>query len=107
MFAAAGATAASGSTSRYQAAAVVASDGVYADAIRVDWQAGYTAEFYEVFRSASPDGPFVLICRTEDLFCIDVGLEPGQEFWYRVAARNLCGGSGRTEAIHGATTYGE
>ncbi|MFC2083386.1 fibronectin type III domain-containing protein, partial [Candidatus Bipolaricaulota bacterium] len=84
---------------------LTASDGTYADAIRLDWGAGHEADYYHIFRSTSIDGPYTKIGATEEHFVIDVGLEPGQVFWYRVAARNGCGGSGYTVPVWGATVY--
>ncbi|TFH11542.1 MAG: hypothetical protein E4H08_01100 [Candidatus Atribacteria bacterium] len=84
---------------------VIASDSTYADAIRLDWASGHEADCYWVFRATSPDGPYTRIAVAEELHFIDVGLEPGKTFWYRVAARNLCGGSGYSDPVWGATTY--
>ncbi|MFC2099693.1 fibronectin type III domain-containing protein [Candidatus Bipolaricaulota bacterium] len=86
-------------------AGVVASDRTYADAIRLDWQPGREADFYRVFRATSPDGLYIRIATTEELYYVDSGLEPGQRFWYRVVSRNACGGSGYSDPVGGATVY--
>ena len=84
---------------------IMASDRTYTDAIRLDWGAGHEADFYQIFRATSIDGPYTRIGNTEEHTYVDVGLEPGQTFWYRVIARNACGGSGYTDPVWGATTY--
>ncbi|MFC2082021.1 hypothetical protein ACFLSF_00055 [Candidatus Bipolaricaulota bacterium] len=79
------------------------SDGEYPNKIEIAWSPGYAADFYEVFRATTKDGPYALLVRGEALSYVDSGLEPGQTFWYRTQARNACGGSGWTVPIQGET----
>ncbi len=80
------------------------SEGIYPDAVRLEWQPGDKAERTWVFRANESDGPYTRISETEDNVYFDSGLVPGQHFWYRLEARNDCGGSGWTAFVRGSTT---
>ena len=83
---------------------VSASIGTFPDAIRVTWETVEYAKLYNITRAPSAEGPFaVLVAEVEDTMFVDRGLEPGQEFWYKVRASNLCGCSGDSGAVRGAT----
>ncbi|MBN1858463.1 hypothetical protein JW848_04580, partial [Candidatus Bipolaricaulota bacterium] len=80
------------------------SEAIYPDSIRIEWEAGERAQWTWVLRANEPDGPYTKIGQTEDCVYVDTGLVPGQQFWYRLEARNECGGSGWTSQIRGSTT---
>ena len=80
-----------------------ASEGIYPDAVRLEWEPGDKAEITWVLRANEADGPYTKIGETEDNVYFDSGLVPGQQFWYRLEARNACGGSGWTVVAQGST----
>jgi len=82
---------------------IYASEGVYPDSIRIEWQLGDQACWTSVLRASEPDGLYTKIADTDDCVYFDTGLVPGQAFWYRLVARNECGGSGRTSPVGGST----
>ena len=83
---------------------VHASSGESPNEIRVSWEPVAHAEVYNITRAPSEEGPFAVVASglSETVFA-DQGLEPGQEFWYKVRASNLCGCSGDSGAVRGAT----
>ncbi len=84
---------------------VHASVGTYANSIEISWMPMEDAEVYQVSRAPSKDGPFaVLAAGIAGTTYVDAGLIPGQEFWYKVRASNLCGCSGDRGAVYGATS---
>ncbi|MEW5825736.1 MAG: hypothetical protein AB1778_02810 [Candidatus Bipolaricaulota bacterium] len=84
---------------------VRASMGTYTNSIEVTWLPMEDTEVYNVSRAPAREGPFATIATgiTETRY-VDEGLEPGQEFWYKVKASNPCGCSGDSGAVYGATT---
>jgi fibronectin type 3 domain-containing protein len=80
------------------------SEGIYPETIRLDWTEADEAQFYWILRGTSSDGPFTKIGQTTELYYVDGGLVPGQVFWYRLEARNDCGGSGWTGVYRGSTS---
>jgi len=85
---------------------VQASEAIYPDSVRIEWVAGEGATWTNVLRASDPDGPYAWIANAEDAVYFDTGLVPGQQFWYRLEARNECGGSGRTSPVRGTTAPG-
>ena len=84
---------------------VRATQGAFPDAIRIDWQPVEDALYYSITRAPAQDGPYApLVAGLPEPFFLDQGLEPGQEFWYRVRASNFCGCSGDRGEVCGATT---
>ena len=84
---------------------VRATQGAFPDAIRIDWQPVEDALYYSITRAPAQDGPYApLVAGLPEPFFLDQGLEPGQEFWYRVRASNFCGCSGDRGEVRGATT---
>ena len=81
-----------------------ASEGIYPDAVRLEWEVGDQAEKTWVLRANESNGPYTRIGETEGNVYFDSGLVPGQQFWYRLEARNECGGSGWTAFARGSTT---
>ncbi|MFC2095589.1 fibronectin type III domain-containing protein [Candidatus Bipolaricaulota bacterium] len=83
---------------------VLASLYTYPESIRVTWNAMPDTITYHVIRAPSEDGPFGPLGHTSELYYLDEGLVPGQEFWYLVRASNPCGCSGNVGVARGATT---
>jgi fibronectin type 3 domain-containing protein len=85
---------------------VTASQGEYATAVRIQWEAVEGAEFYRVFRADSAEGPFEELGTTTNTYVYDQAteghaVEPGRLYWYRVQACNGAGCSGPSEAASG------
>ncbi|MCX7844792.1 MAG: hypothetical protein N2507_05670 [Candidatus Bipolaricaulota bacterium] len=70
---------------------VQASDGVYADRVRVSWGAVAGAARYEVWRAAARDGPYELLAETTATSYDDRAVTVGTTYWYKVRAWNVLG----------------
>jgi len=83
---------------------ITVSQNAYCDRIRIEWTSGERAEWTTILRSTSADGPYTQVGRTEDTVFFDLDLPPEVTFWYRLEARNACGGSGTAEPVLGSTS---
>ena len=53
--------------------------------MRVRWTPIPGAREYEVFRSSSPDGPWLVTARTSGREILDRNVRPGERYYYKVA----------------------
>ncbi len=77
---------------------IMASDGTYADKIRISWQSVENAQYFQVFRTEDPDNnelnplnEFERITRFDDMTA-----EPGKIYYYSVAGARSQSGYGDT-----------
>jgi len=83
---------------------VHATSGTYGNSIVLTWQPMADAQQYNVARAPAHNGPFATIADgIIGTTYVDLGLVPGQEFWYKVRASNACGCSGDLGPVYGAT----
>ncbi|MAS96484.1 MAG: hypothetical protein CMO55_25125 [Verrucomicrobiales bacterium] len=83
-----------------------ATDGTYPDAISVRWSGSSQAESYDLLRSESLTGPFVLITNTTGNIYYDHDVVFGVRYFYQVQARNSEGVAERSEVDSGYVAPG-
>jgi fibronectin type 3 domain-containing protein len=81
-------------------AGVAASDGTYADMVRVSWTASAGATSYKVYRATSQNGNYIYIGQISSTFYEDYAND-SSAYWYKVRAINAKGGSGYSSADSG------
>jgi len=70
---------------------VSASDGTYADKVRVTWNAVSGATRYEVYRAVEKCGTYVKVGESTTTTYDDTNVEARRIYWYKVRACNACG----------------
>jgi len=70
---------------------LAASDGTFADKVRIIWNAVEGAASYRVYRATSENGVYAKIGETTATLYDDAGVTPNVVYWYKVKACNAAG----------------
>ncbi|MGY4706234.1 fibronectin type III domain-containing protein [Candidatus Bipolaricaulota sp. J31] len=80
---------------------VRASDGTFADKVRITWSASAAAALYIVYRADSENGDYQEVGSTSETAFDDTSVVPGTVYWYKVQACNNAGCSATSTADFG------
>jgi Zn-dependent protease with chaperone function/fibronectin type 3 domain-containing protein len=90
----------SGSVKPGLPSSIVASDGTYADFVRIKWAASSNAAFYNIYRATDLNGNYINVGKTSST-TFDDAVPSYKVFWYKVRAVNAKGASAFTDANSG------
>ncbi|MFO8034324.1 MAG: fibronectin type III domain-containing protein, partial [Candidatus Bipolaricaulota bacterium] len=82
---------------------ITASQGTYADKVRLSWDPVPEAEGYRLQRAQAEGSPFSTLVNTGNTTYDDTGVTPGDVYWYRVRA---CGALGARCGVASAAVQG-
>lgn len=74
--------------------------------IRVTFDEVRRAVLYDIYRSDSPDGPFVKVAETKNNFYDDTNAVPGKNYYYRVQAFSSKSGTGGNSLFSSTSNAG-